>query len=170
MAARCSVWFSALKRKAIVKQVRSFQRTVCLLLTRAFKTTYCYSVTPDSGELDANCALRRRSSCSSALNSGLFSNILIWCYTGVQVIKFRDQANGTFSLLVPTPWQFNFRRKLLPRNLVVSPLPCGMDTLHILVACIQLSGELPSFCFAVVASNCNGILHIERGDTSKSLF
>jgi hypothetical protein len=30
--------FSA-EKKAIVKQVRSFQRTVCLLLTRAFKTT-----------------------------------------------------------------------------------------------------------------------------------
>jgi hypothetical protein len=40
----CAIWVSALNRKSIVKQLRSFQRTVGLLLTRSFKTASTESI------------------------------------------------------------------------------------------------------------------------------
>jgi hypothetical protein len=63
---------------------------------------------------------------------------------------------------VLSQWMFNFRRKLLPNNLVVSLLSCDAKSLNIFLACSQMTGRA-GFGFAVVASNCNGILHRKKG-------
>ena len=155
----CAIWVSALKRKAIVKQLRSFQRTVGLLLTKSLKTASTESIillsdiTPIDHVIIRNAACRLLSNRDEPFTPSSYqflNNTLL----ELASIEKSDKSESPFSGFLP-PWDFGFNISCLPKHIVVPLLPSDENTVHVYSVITQSSGLTVS---GIVATNHTGVI------------
>ena len=110
----CAIWVSALKRKAMVKQLRSFQRTVGLLLTKSFKTASTESIillsniTPIDHVIIRNAACRLLSNRDDPFTPSSYQ-FLNNSLPGIAIIEKSDKSESPVSgSLAPWDWFQHF--------------------------------------------------------------
>ena len=158
------VWAGALRSQKIVKSLRSFQRSITLLATRAFKTAPTDSLLLLSGLLPVD--LRAIEIASRSYKSSAHED----CFSP----SSRRQINRVFPLLEDSlrienvalphlsshpPWNFDFSILSLPIGSSVSLFPSGSNTFRYYL--VGGGKDHTSPCFGAVC--CNNGRVVETG-------
>jgi hypothetical protein len=159
LAYGCAIWVSALKRKAIVKQLRSFQRTGGLLLTKSFKTASTESIillanmTPVDHVIIRNAAGRLLSNRDDPFTPSSY-HFLNYSLPELAIKEKSDKSESPFSGSLP-PWDFGFNISFLPKHIVVPQLPSDENTVNVYSVNTQSSGLTVT---GIVATNHTGVI------------
>jgi hypothetical protein len=155
----CAIWVSALKRKAIVKQLRSFQRTVGLRVTKSLKTASTESIillaniTPIDHVIIRNAACRLLSNRDDPFTPSSY-RFLNNSLPELAIKEKSDKSESPFSGSLP-PWDFGFNISFLPKHIVVSLLPSDENTVNVYSVNTQSSGLTVT---GIVATNHTGVI------------
>lgn len=160
------VWISGLRRKNCIQKLRSFQRSVTLLVTRAFKTAPTLSLLllsnlrPIDGRVleRAAASLCSHANCYSPASRKFIKKKIpsLVSGRGLEVVTMPHLSSHP-------PWHINFTKVTLSSDGFVSMLPVHANVMRVYVVILS-EGERRSFGF--VCCNMDGVVHSGHGQFS----